>query len=159
MNCFNDRTGKQWTLDLNIGTARRVKAECGIDLVNVIVFDENGADTSVLQKLSDDAYLLVSVLYSLCRSQIEKEGLDENSFAERFDAETIMNAVDALIKEVINFSQPTKRKMLTLIYEKSRSFRAKAEQHLESLLQSEEFGKELDEQLNNLLTNTQESSE
>lgn len=160
MNCFNDKTGKQWTLDLNVGTARRVKAECGVDLVNVLtVSEEGGIDTTILQKLSDDAYLLVGVLFSLCRQQVEKEGLDENGFAERFDSETIVNAVDSLIQEIINFSPPAKRKMLMLIYQKTQSFRAKAEQHLNEMLNSKEFEEEIDQQLNKLLTNTQESSE
>ena len=159
MICFNDKTGKQWTIDLNLGTAKRVKAECGVDLINIINFDKNGVDTTILQQLSDDAYLLVSVLFSLCKKQVAEFGLDEDSFAEVFDAEAIENAVDALIKEIINFSQPVKKKMLTLIYEKTRNFKARAEQHLDSLISSKEFQDGMEEQLNKLLTNTQESSE
>ena len=159
MNCFNDRNGKQWTLDLNVGSAMRVKAETGFDIVNVIQIDDNGTDTTSLQKLSDDVFLMVSVLYSLCKQQVTDAGLSDEEFAECFDATTVESALDALVREIINFSQPMKKKMLALIYEKTQSFRAKAEQHLEKVLESKEFENELEGQLNSLLTNSQESSE
>ena len=156
MQCFKDKNGKQWTIDLNIGTARRVKAECNIDLVNVVTFTEEGANTSIFQQLADDPYTLVTVLYSLCKQQIAEEKLTDEAFASLFDAEAIENAVEALVKEVINFSQPAKKKMLTLIFNKTRELKEKAEKRLDDMIQSKEFNEALDAQLNNLLTNTQE---
>lgn len=157
MQCFKDRNGKQWTLDLNIGTARRVKAECGIDLVNVVTFTEDGANTSVFQRLADDPYTLVSVIYSLCRQQAADANMTDEAFASLFDAETIESAIEALVQEVINFSQPAKKKMLMLIFNKTRELKEKAEKRLDNMMQSKEFNEALDAQLNNLLTNTQES--
>ena len=158
MNCFKDKTGRQWTLDLNVGSAMRGKAETGFDVVNVIQINDNGADTTSLQKLTDDVFLLVSVLYSLCKPQVAQANMTDEQFAEQFDAEVIEKALDALVLEIINFSQPMKKKMLTLIYEKTRSFRAKAEQHLEEVLQSKEFNEELEEQLSASLLSSPEFS-
>lgn len=159
MESFFDKNKNRWTIELTVGSARRVLAECNIDLLNVIKIDDGGIDTTVFSKLSDDPFLLVSVIFSLCKSQVEKQNLSADDFADLWDSETVAQAVDALTKEIINFSQPAKKKMLALLYNKTQAFQQKMEQQIEKTLSDPKFNAELDGQLNNLLTNLQESSE
>ena len=159
MTVFEDANKNKWTLNLNVGTAQRCKAETGVDLMNVIVVTSEGIQASAIDKIAEDPSILVSVIYSLCQEQIKEKGLTEFQFAEIFTSDVIDSASDALIKEIINFSQPVKRKMLTLLYNKTREFKAKAESQLDEILTSEETSKDIDEQLNKLLTNSPELSE
>ncbi len=158
MNFFTDKTGRKWGLNINLGTAQRVRADCGVDLINMISFNKDGVSTDGLQELVDNKYKVVEVLYYLCRTNSENEKLDVEPFMELFDEELVDAAVDALMKEIINFFPPAKRKMLTLIYEKTRDFKEKAEHQLDELADSKAFKEEMDERLNSLLTNTEESS-
>ena len=158
MNFFTDKTGRKWILNLNLGTAQRVRAECGVDLINTISFTKDGVATDGLQGLVDDQYKVVEAIYHLCMTNPENEKIGPEQFVELFDAELVEAATDALMKEIINFFPPAKRKMLTLIYEKTRDLKEKAEHQLDNLADSKEFKEEMDERLNSLLTNTEESS-
>lgn len=159
MNCFKDRNGDQWTLDINVGSARRVKAETGFDILNALAFENGSARLDGIDALSVDVELLVNVLYSLCKSQAEKKGITPDGFAELFDGESVECATDSLIREIINFSQPLKRRTLLLIYEKMTSFRAKMAKEMEKKLESDELEEELERRLSEQFTNTQDALE
>lgn len=159
MSSFLDKNSRKWIIEVNVGTARRVKTECNIDLLNSIEFKEDGTvDMGVLEEIGKDIYNFVGLLWSLCHPQAEKDGIGEEAFAEAFNADVVENAFDALLKEIINFFPPAKRQMLALIYERTRVARKREEQKALELMDSKEFKDGLDEQLNNLFTNTQESS-
>lgn len=155
MNCFNDKNGRQWTLELNVGSARRVKAETGFDILNIMDLGDGEGNFSGFEKLASDAGLLVDVIYSLCKSQAEKSGLDGDGFAELFNGDAVEGAADALVKEIIDFSQPLKRKMLTVIYERTKRFREEAMEQMTAELESGKVGEILDAELSRLSTNTQ----
>lgn len=159
MESFKDKNGKNWIIEINVGSARRVKAECGIDLLNAVTVNSEGINTSVLDSIGSDAYMLVNVILSLCRKQIDEQNITDEDFLSCFDGETIQSATDSVIKEIINFSQPSKRKMLSLIYTKVKGFRAEAEQQVEKMLNNANFLTELDNQLKEQFTSSQEYSE
>ena len=48
MQSFLDKNKKKWTIEINVGNARKVKAECNIDLINAIDFSA-GSEKNVLQ--------------------------------------------------------------------------------------------------------------
>lgn len=159
MESFKDKNGKNWIIEINVGSARRVKAECGIDLLSAVTVNSEGINTSVLDSIGSDAYMLVNVILSLCRKQIDEQNITDEDFLSYFDGETIQSATDSVIKEIINFSQPSKRKMLSLIYTKVKGFRAEAEQQVEKVLNNANFLTELDNQLKEQFTSSQEYSE
>lgn len=159
METFKDKNGTVWSIELNVGSARKVKSDCGIDLLNTIAIDANGLNVNLLDALATDSYLLVSVLVSLCRKQMDERRVAEEDFYELFDGDSIQCAVDALIKEVINFFPPSKRKILSMIYEKVQSFRASAEQRLEETWKNTDLQETLATHLNEQFTSSQESLE
>lgn len=156
MESFKDKNGKAWSIELNVGSARNVKGLTGVDLLNTIVINNNGSDTTVLDQLCEDVYMLMNVIAILCKTQMREANISEDEFFENIDACAIEGAVDALVKEIINFSPPSKRKVLNLIYAKIKSFRAKEEQHLETLINDKTFQDELDIQLSRQFTSSQE---
>ena len=94
MHSFQDKNGKKWNIELNVGTAKRVKSECEIDLVNVITMSRDGkAQASALERLAEDPILLVDVLFSLCKEQAKESGIDDFAFAAGADiAKLAINA-------------------------------------------------------------------
>ena len=39
MKTFTDNTGRTWTLSVTVGTIKRVRALCGVDLANIITME------------------------------------------------------------------------------------------------------------------------
>ena len=160
MHSFQDKNGKKWNIELNVGTAKRVKSECEIDLVNVITMSRDGkAQASPLERLAEDPILLVDVLFSLCKEQAKESGIDDFAFAELFNADAVEQSSNALMEEIINFSQPAKRKALTRIYRTAKDFAARMDKQLEQVLESPELDAEIESALTKSFGNTPESSE
>ena len=158
MQTFKDKNGTLWHIELNVGTAKKVKADCGVDLIEIISVDNN-VETTVFEKLSRDVGLLVDVLFSLCSIEAKERGVDAEAFAGLFIGETIETSTDALINEIINFSPPIRRKMLTRVWEMSSDLMGKMEKDAEALLKSPEFEQELKSQFSSLYTSMPGSAE
>lgn len=160
MRGFEDKNGKMWTLELNVGSAKRVRAECGIDLINAMAVAPDGeVEISVLERIAEDPCLLVSVIFSLCRTQAENANLDDASFAELFNGDTVEHATDALIEEIINFSPSVKRKALMKIYQTTQRFTEKMRENLDEMLDDQKLNAEIESQLMKLSGGAPGSSE
>jgi len=159
MRSFEDKNKKKWNIELTVGTAHRVLGECDVDLINIVTLAPDGKpQTSTLERIASDPILLVNVLFSLCKEQAKEAGVDDFGFASLFDAGAIESASEALMEEIINFSQPAKRKALTRIYRTTRDFAEKMEKQLDEVLNSPELDAEIENQLTKLYTSTPESS-
>ena len=161
MKSFVDKNGKSWDIELNIGTARKIKSRCNLDIENIITVDKqnNPQDVSALERLAMDSILLFDVIFVLCENQIKADGITEEDFAELFNGEVIEAATDALVEEIINFSRPAKRKVLTRLWAIGKNFSKKAGEKMQQTLDSPEFEKEVEKVLTQSLTNAPESSE
>lgn len=159
MTIFQDTQGRKWNISINVGTAMRCKSETDVDLMNAIKIDKDGIKASVFDEIAEDPCKLVMVLSSLCGKQIQEQGMSPEDFACIFDADTIENASDALVREIINFSQPVKRKVLTLLYGESKKHQEKVDAEIMKALDGENMQKEIQDQLSRLSSNTQESAE
>lgn len=56
MKSFTDNTGRAWLVNVNVGTIKRVRALCGVDLANIISI-ESGQKPKIelLERLASDA--------------------------------------------------------------------------------------------------------
>lgn len=158
MQSFLDKNKKKWTIEINVGNARKVKAECNIDLINAIDFSA-GSEKNVLQELHDDPCALVDVIWCLCREQAQKENVDEYTFATLFNADAIVAATDALVEEIINFSPPAKKAALIKVYQIARNFVGKQNETLNKIMEDPAFTQEIESQMNKLYMDSLESSE
>ena len=159
MKTFIDKKNRKWELELNVGSARRVKDETGVNMLNLLSLESNGrASTEPLEKLIDDPFALVNVLYALCRKQAEKENISDEDFAEIFDADVIEAATNALIEEIINFSPAAKRKALTKFYQTAQRIAAAKEAELEKTLNDGTLDAKIEEEMKKLYTGSQASS-
>lgn len=69
MHCFTDSHNVKWSIELDIPTARRIKAELSVDLVN--------PSEDLMFRLADDFALMVDLLELLTRSQRLARKLEE----------------------------------------------------------------------------------
>lgn len=142
---FKDSNEEEWTITINVGTARRVRDECDVDILEAT----RGRFDS-LQKITNDEYTLGAVLWSLCQDQAKERGLDEKQFAERFaDADVIENAVNALLFALISFfprrSRPTLETLLQKMHRKLEAKRTVELETADRLATSPEMDRQLDE--------------
>ena len=83
--------------------------------------------------------------------------IDDFAFAELFNADAVEQSSNALMEEIINFSQPAKRKALTRIYRTAKDFAARMDKQLEQILESPELDAEIESALTKSFGNTPES--
>ena len=159
MTTFQDKNKTTWTLELTVGSARRVKADTTVDLVNIISLEDDGkASMAALGKLIEDPFALVDVIFSLCRPQAEKAGITDAAFAELLDADAVEAAANALVEEIINFTPAAKRKALTKIHQIAQRIAARNEAALDKILENGQLEEQVEKQLNASFTNMPGSS-
>lgn len=99
MAVFRDKTGRDWHVDINVSSLRRIRdGGLGVDLLDIT--DER---KRVAARLMEDPLLLVGVLYEICRPEISIRNVTATEFGESFDGDAIDSAVDALLESLANF--------------------------------------------------------
>ena len=78
MKTFTDNTGRTWTLSVTVGTIKRVRALCGVDLANIITMESGKTpNVGLLERLASDPVLLVDVLFAVVVSAILRTFVSE----------------------------------------------------------------------------------
>lgn len=163
MQSFKDSKGNIWTVEINVGAIKRVRALCGIDLLNVITVGEDGKpNTELLDRLSDDPVLLVDTLYAVCKPDADAKGLTDEDFGRSFDGDSLISAAHALLDGIVDFFPEAKRRMFRKVLDASRRFEDATNQYLMKVMNSGDLDKALESQLQKLseaFTNVPESAE
>lgn len=128
---FQDGQGREWSIDLNLGTARTCKRNLGFDFMG------DGKEHPIL-KLATDVVLLGDVLWCLCERQATERGVTEQDFAESLAGDGLDAATDALAEAFSDFCpNPKRRATLKRLWARLRDVEAlqldKAEQAVETL--------------------------
>lgn len=149
MEAFKDANGETWDLELNIGVAMRLRSRLDFDLENIlnIQSDLSITDKTPLEKIATDAIYLFNVIYVICEKQCRARNLSQEDFAERFSSDTIVTATDALIREIINFSRPQKRKVLEKLIRINSDLSNRMGAKLDQILEDPEFEKMISEEV------------
>ena len=98
MKTFNDGAGRTWTLSLTLGTAMKVKAKLGIDLLQ-----PEAGDPPLLTRLGTDELLLGEVLCALLEGQFEAHKVTGDDVRAAFDGRTLLAAQEAFYQELEDF--------------------------------------------------------
>lgn len=163
MKSFSDNTGRNWTLAVNVGTIKRVRALCGVDLANIITMEAGqNPKVDLLDRLANDPVLLVDVLYAVCKEEADKNNVSDVDFGRAMAGDAIELATAALLDEIIDFFPETKRRVFRKILDATRRFESKTKQALAALLTDPALDGKIDEALEKLTissTNSPESPE
>lgn len=125
MQCFTDSHSVKWSIELDVPTARRIKAELSVDLVN--------PTEDLMFRLADDFALMVDLLELLTRSQRgarkleeffcrqhdpplevptdpqQREELSVQEFCRRLKGEILEQATAAFVEELLLFCPKHRR--------------------------------------------------
>lgn len=124
MKTFTDKNGRRHGLELTVGSARRVMAETGINLVEPL---ETIDGKTAFEQLASNIELVVDVAFALSGES------DPMAFASCIDGDTIDRMVTALMEEVINFSRPPLRTLMAKAWQAIQEQRETAVRQAESV--------------------------
>ena len=156
MQSFKDKNGKNWDIELKIGTAIKLKSRFGLDVDQVLMPDDK-SNTSAIEKITTDIEYLFNIIYTFCEKQCREAAISQEDFAELFDAAAIDSAINAFLEEIINFSRPAKKKILQEMNRIRKDVQKKAGEKVEKIISSQEFRDEIEKALTNSFLNVQES--
>ena len=160
MKSFTDNTGRTWTLAVTVGTIKRVRALCDVDLANIITID-SGATPKVdlLERLGSDPVLLEDVLFAAVKPEADAKGVTDEEVGRAMSGDAIEMATTALLDEVIDFFPETKRRVFRKILDAARRFEAKGKVALQTLLDDPALDGKIDTALAQLMTSSSNSQE
>lgn len=105
MRIFRDRRGREWTVDITVGTVRRVKAKTGIDLPGLFGDGMRGLDAL----LSDDEKL-AGVIYQCCAAEAGGTLPPAEDLYDAWDGATADVAAEVFLEELIDFFRDPQRR-------------------------------------------------
>ena len=160
MKSFTDNTGRAWMLAVTVGTIKRVRALCGVDLANIITLEPGKQPkVNLLERLATDPVLLVDVLYAVCKPEADAKNITDEEFGRAMAGDAIELATAALLDEVIDFFPEAKRQVFRKILNATRRFEVKSKQALTELLTDPELDGKIDAALEQLMNSSSASPE
>ena len=94
MRQFVDALGREWTVDLNIGTAREIRGHMrGVETLKDVDFLDYASLVSAL----NDVFFAADLLFVVCRVQADERGADEPDFGRALKG-TILFAREAFLR-------------------------------------------------------------
>lgn len=160
MKSFIDNAGRAWIVNINVGTIKRVRALCDIDLANIITMETGKAPkVDLLEQLASDPVLLVDVLYAVCKDEADGKGISDADFGKAMAGDCLEQAIAALLDEIIDFFPAAKRQVLQKVLAASRRFETKTKMALEAVLSDPELDRKIDAELERLTSSSSNSPE
>jgi len=114
MRTFTDNAGRAWTVSINVDAVRKVRAEAGVDLLEV-------ADGKLIDRLAEDPVLLCGAIYACCREQAEARNISPEDFGRAMAGDAIDAAVAAFLEDLVDFFPSRRRPVLRKVLEKFRA--------------------------------------
>lgn len=105
MKIWHDTTGRSWATNINVGTIRRVREITGRNLMDL-------AGGELAAEVMGDPCLLCDILYAIHKPEAEKLGVTDAQFGEALAGDSIEEATDALMAELIDFFPNRQRREL-----------------------------------------------
>lgn len=132
MTEFKDNRGRTWRLEINVSTARRVRARLSFDLLTLL----NSPDE--IHRLAGDPYLLADVLFVLCEEQAKQVGVTDEDFGAALAGDPIDHATKGLLRALVDFCpSPSARGVLGRIIEAAERLGEEALARIEEQLPEE----------------------
>lgn len=133
MKTFRDNAGREWLVEVNGTTAKRVRGLLGVNLFALV--DDGFAG---LGRLLADPIDFLDVLYVLCKPEADARGISDEDFGRAMGGDALGAASDAFLAEYTDFfPDRRKREALRKVLSKGREvgeiLLARAEAELDAL--------------------------
>ena len=140
MQTFKDTEGREWTLVVNVGAVKRVKALLDVDLLETI-------EGRLLDRFIGNPVLLCDVIYALCKPQADAQQITSEQFGQAMAGDVIDDATAAFLQALVNFFPSTRRAVLQKALEKVRRLEGMALDHASEVLDSDRLERVMREHL------------
>ena len=97
MSRFKDSTGREWSLDLNVGMLGKLRTDAGFEL------GKSQTAERLAETLFADPETLAKVLWVLVESQADAKQVTPESFACSLDGDALEVATTAILEAIIDF--------------------------------------------------------
>ena len=126
MRTFKDCEGRTWSVTLNVLQMKRIRANLGVDLVNVIALDSGGkVKVDLVDRIANDPCLLVDILWVCVEEEAKAAGVTDEQFGRSLAGDAIEDATRAFLDELVDFFPGAKR----LFASRSRCARLRVRRH------------------------------
>ncbi len=98
MRTFKDKADRNWTIAVNLATAKRLRDTLDVDLLQPEI-----GDPPLLTRLGTDEILLGEVLCVLLSDQFEANKTDAADVLAAFDGQTLLAAQEAFYEDLVDF--------------------------------------------------------
>mgnify|MGYP007024217571 FL=1 len=95
MKTFTDNKGRNWNIEINIATVKRLKG-FNINLMDAIRGD-------LIKEVSDDPIYLADLIFYICKPQADELKISDEDFGSALAGDAIQMATDALLDELKKF--------------------------------------------------------
>ena len=144
MKTFTDGKGRVWEVELNVRQMKRVRDILGVDLVNVIQTDKDGAiATDTIDRVANDPILLCDILWVLCEGQAKASGVTDEDFGSSLAGDSIEEATRAFLDELVDFFPGARRLFLKKAVGLARRWSDETARTLKEALESPELEERL----------------
>ena len=155
MSTFKDNAGRTWSVTLNVLQMKRIRAQLGIDLVNVIALDSGGkVKTDLVDRIASDPCLL----WVCVGDEAKAAGVTDEEFGRSLAGDSIDEATAAFLDELVDFFPGAKRLFLKKAVEIARKFAGEWTGALEKALNDPQLDARIVQSINSS-TSSPESSE
>lgn len=162
MQILKMSNGREWVLKINIATVMQVRARVlrrngqPLDLMQIVnvsnAADPGAAKMDLLEEIVGDSLLLVEIIYALLKPQLDEAKITEEEFYISLSGDDIENAVDVLMRELIDFFPEAKKRVLRKIWETTRTIQERAEKVLDKLIDTPEMERKIQELVDGALS-------
>jgi hypothetical protein len=146
MKTFKDNAGRTWTIAVNIAAVKRVKSLLDIDLIEGVVKE------GVIDELATNPILLCDVIYAICKPEADKQNITDEQFGQAMAGDAIELATEALLEELVDFFPEAKRRVLRKAMGRFKKMEMKALEVADKYLEDPEFEKEMDMEIERLMS-------
>ena len=143
MKVFKDAAGREWTVEVNVQSIKRVRGLLDVDLLDAV-----GGD--LIERLLGDPVLLCDIVYCLCKPEADERGVSDEEFGRAMAGEAIEAATTALLEELVDFFPPKKRALLRKAMDKLERFQDAAIELAHKKLDDPELEARLETELDRL---------
>lgn len=119
MRAFKTVDGTEWSVQVNVGTVKRVLDETGLKLTDLFAGDKR------LNAFFADDVQFCLVLAAVVRPQLEERSKTTDEFLSVIDGTCVEQAVEALVGEVADFFPEPRKGQLKRVMAKYQTAHAK----------------------------------
>lgn len=132
MKTFTDKTGRSWSLVIDVDTIKRVRGLIDVNLIDVV-------EVKLFERIASDPVLLCDVVYAVCKPDADAANISDEEFGRAMAGDAIDSATTALLEELVNFFPIARRGVLAKALTKVKTLESMAIERATKMLDSDKL--------------------